>query len=105
MKKRLLTIIFAFAALASWAQTVEAPTFTFEGDNLVMTTGTANASVFYGIADLTDLQDATITATTNSLIQCNTYYDQPVEVSIMLSSRLSLWLRMVVLRYRPIPRP
>lgn len=80
MKKRLLTIIFAFAALASWAQTVEAPTFTFEGDNLVMTTGTANASVFYGIADLTDLQDATITATTNSLIQCNTYYDQPVEV-------------------------
>ncbi len=80
MKKRLLTMIFAFAALASWAQTVEAPTFTFEGDNLVMTTGTATASVFYGIADLTDLQDATITATTNSLIQCNTYYDQPVEV-------------------------
>ena len=80
MKKRLLTIIFAFAALASWAQTVEAPTFTFDGDNLVMTTGTANASVFYGIADLTDLQDETITATTNSLIQCNTYYDQPVEV-------------------------
>ena len=80
MKKRLLTMIFAFAALASWAQTVEAPTFTFDGDNLVMTTGTATASVFYGIADLTDLQDATITATTNSLIQCNTYYDQPVEV-------------------------
>ncbi|MBP3286363.1 MAG: BspA family leucine-rich repeat surface protein, partial [Prevotella sp.] len=80
MKKRLLTIIFAFAALASWAQTVEAPTFTFDGDNLVMTTGTTNASVFYDIADLTDLQDATITATTNSLIQCNTYYDQPVEV-------------------------
>ena len=80
MKKRLLTMIFAFAALTSWAQTVEAPTFTFDGDNLVMTTGTANASVFYGIADLTDLQDATITATTNSLIQCNTYYDQPVEV-------------------------
>ncbi|MBQ7415361.1 MAG: BspA family leucine-rich repeat surface protein [Prevotella sp.] len=80
MKKRLLTMIFAFAALASWAQTVEAPTFTFDGDNLVMTTETANASVFYGIADLKDLQDATITATTNSLIQCNTYYDQPVEL-------------------------
>ena len=66
MKKRLLTMIFAFAALASWAQTVEAPTFTFDGDNLVMTTGTATASVFYGIADLTDLQDATITATTRT---------------------------------------
>ncbi|MBQ8154586.1 MAG: BspA family leucine-rich repeat surface protein [Prevotella sp.] len=84
MKKRLLTIIFAFAALASWAQTVvvdiTSPEFSFEGDNLVMTTETANASIFYGIAELSDLTDEVVTATTNSLVQLNTYYTQPIEI-------------------------
>ncbi|GEM_PF-6298765 len=84
MKKRLLTIIFAFAALASWAQTVvvdiTSPEFSFEGDNLVMTTGTANASIFYATADLPDLLDETITAVQNSLIDLSEYYQNPIEL-------------------------
>ena len=84
MKKRLLTIIFAFAALASWAQTVvvdiTSPEFSFEGDNLVMTTETANASIFYATADLPDLLDETITAVQNSLINLSEYYQNPIEL-------------------------
>ncbi len=80
MKKRLLTIIFALTSLMGWAQTVQAPEFNFEGDNLVMTTGTANASIFYAVADLPDLQDETVTSVQNSLTQLNTYYDKPIEI-------------------------
>ena len=80
MKKRLLTILFALVSLMGWAQSVDAPEFTFEGDNLVMTTNTPNASIFYGIADLPDLLDETITAVQNSLIDLPEYYQNPIEL-------------------------
>ena len=84
MKKSLLTIIFTLACLMGWAQAVvvdiTSPEFTFEGDNLVMTTNTPNASIFYGIADLPDLLDETITAVQNSLIDLPEYYQNPIEL-------------------------
>ena len=80
MKKRLLTILFALVSLMGWAQSVDAPEFTFEGDNLVMTTNTPNASIFYGIADLPDLQDETVTSVQNSLIQLPSYYEGSIEL-------------------------
>ena len=80
MKKRLLTILFALVSLMGWAQSVDAPEFTFEGDNLVMTTNTPNASIFYGIADLPDLQDETVTNVQNSLIQLPSYYEGSIEL-------------------------
>ena len=80
MKKRLLTILFALVSLMGWAQSVDAPEFTFEGDNLVMTTNTPNASIFYGIAELPDLQDETVTSVQNSLIQLPSYYEGSIEL-------------------------
>ncbi len=84
MKKSLLTIIFTLACLMGWAQAVvvdiTSPEFSFEGDNLVMTTGTANASIFYGIAELPDLIDETITTVQNSLIDLPDYYHNPIEL-------------------------
>ena len=77
MKKRLLTILFALVSLMGWAQ-IEAPTFTFEGDNLVMSTEAMNASIFYGIADLPDLTDETVESVRNSLISLPNYYDQSI---------------------------
>ncbi len=79
MKKRLLTILCALVSLMGWAQ-IEAPTFTFEGDNLVMSTEAMNASIFYGIADLPDLTDETVESVQNSLISLPNYYDQPIEL-------------------------
>ena len=77
MKKRLLTILCALVSLMGWAQ-IEAPTFTFEGDNLVMSTEAMNASIFYGIADLPDLTDETVESVRNSLISLPNYYDQSI---------------------------
>jgi hypothetical protein len=77
MKKRLLTILFALVSLMGWAQ-IEAPTFTFEGDNLVMSTEAMNASIFYGIADLPDLTDETVESVRNSLTSLPNYYDQSI---------------------------
>ena len=73
-------MLVALASLSGWAQSVVAPEFTFEGDNLVMTTTTANASIFYAISDLSDLLDETVDNTTSALIDLPNYYQQPIEV-------------------------
>ncbi|MBR1546485.1 MAG: hypothetical protein IJ633_06805 [Prevotella sp.] len=80
MKRKLLIMLVALASLSGWAQAPVAPEFTFDGDNLTMTTTTANASIFYAISDLSDLTDQTVDNVTNALINLPNLYQQPIEI-------------------------
>ena len=69
----------------SSSTTVEAPRFAFDGDNLSMTTETANASIFYKMAELTSTEESYVESVKNSLIvtadgQQSTYYERPFEL-------------------------
>ena len=64
---------------------VAAPTFRFEGDNLVIETATKDASIFYQMADLPNTDEATIEKIKESLTvtadaQQSIYYEQPIEL-------------------------
>ena len=66
---------------------VVAPEFRFEGDNLVMTTETQNASIFYKVAELPSMAEAVVDSVKNSLIvtpdgQQSTYYEHPFELKM-----------------------
>jgi hypothetical protein len=91
MKSRLLTVLLALLPLVTWGQgtvsgdVVAAPTFRFDGDNLIIETETANASIFYQMADLPNMDEATIQKISESLTvtadaQQSIYYDQSIEL-------------------------
>lgn len=67
------------------SETVSAPMFAFDGDNLSMTTETANASIFYKMAELASTDENYVDSVRNSLIvtpdgQQSTYYERPFEL-------------------------
>ena len=67
------------------SETVSAPIFAFDGDNLSMTTETANASIFYKMEELPTMDEAYVDSVSNSLIvtpdgQQSTYYERPFEL-------------------------
>lgn len=64
---------------------VAAPTFRFEGDSLFIETATENASIFYQMADLPNMDEATVQKISESLTvtadaQQSIYYEQPIEL-------------------------
>jgi len=64
---------------------VEAPVFAFDGDNLSMTTETANASIFYKMEELPTMDETYVDSVSNSMIvtpdgQQSTYYERPFEL-------------------------
>ena len=99
MKKQLLSLILMVLATALptmlWAQTtagdeasdeVLPPTFHFNGDSLIIETATENASIFYQIADLPNMDEATIEKISSSMtvtadVQQSIYYHQPIEIT------------------------
>ena len=65
---------------------VAAPTFRFEGDNLVMETETEGASIFYQMEELPNMDEATIEKISSGMTvtadaQQSTFYEQPVEIT------------------------
>ncbi|MBQ6406365.1 MAG: BspA family leucine-rich repeat surface protein, partial [Prevotella sp.] len=64
---------------------VAAPVFAFDGDNLSMTTETANASIFYKMEELPTMDETYVDSVSNSMIvtpdgQQSTYYERPFEL-------------------------
>ena len=72
---------------AAPSSTVAAPVFTFEGDNLVMSTETPNASIFYKMEDVPDMSDTEVVESLMNHLavtaggQQSTYYQQPIELT------------------------
>ena len=72
---------------AASSSTVTAPVFTFEGDNLVMSTETQNASIFYKMEDVPDMSDTEVVESLMNHLtvtadgQQSTYYQQPIELT------------------------
>lgn len=72
---------------AAPSSTVAAPVFTFEGDNLVMSTETQNASIFYKMEDVPDMSDTEVVESLMNHLtvtadgQQSTYYQQPIELT------------------------
>ena len=67
------------------SEIVEAPTFRFEGDSLFIETATKDASIFYQMAELPNMDEATIEKISSSLtvtadVQQSIYYEQPIEL-------------------------
>ena len=67
------------------SEEIAAPTFRFEGDSLFIETATKDASIFYQMADLPNMDEATIKKISESLIvtadaQQSIYYEQPIEL-------------------------
>ena len=65
--------------------TISAPVFTFDGDNLTMTTETTNASIFYKMADLDSTEENYVDSVSSHLVvtadgQQSTYYERPFEL-------------------------
>lgn len=65
---------------------VAAPTFRFEGDNLVMETETEGASIFYQMEELPNMDEATIEKISSGMTvtadaQQSIFYEQPVEIT------------------------
>ena len=96
MKKILSTILLTLAVLmpaALWAQglagdstAVAAPTFRFDGDLLYIETETEGASIFYQMADLPNMDEATIEKISSDMTvtadgQQSIYYHQPIEIT------------------------
>ena len=64
---------------------VAAPTFRFEGDNLFIETATKDASIFYQMADLPNMDEATVEKISEGLTvtadaQQSIFYEQPIEL-------------------------
>ena len=64
---------------------LEPPTFRFDGDNLVMETTAEDASIFYQMADLPDMDDATIEKISSAMtvtanVDQSMLYEQPIEL-------------------------
>jgi surface protein len=64
---------------------VNPPTFRFDGDYLVMETTTENASIFYQMADLPSMDDATVEKISKGLtvtadVDQSNLYEQPIEL-------------------------
>ena len=62
------------------------PMFRFDGDSLIIETATENASIFYQIADLPNMDEATIEKISSSMtvtadVQQSIYYHQPIEIT------------------------
>ena len=96
MRKRLSTILLTLAVLlptALWAQgiagdstAVAAPTFRFEGDLLYIETATEDASIFYRMEELPNMDEATIDKISSDMTvtadgQQSIYYHEPIEIT------------------------
>ena len=67
------------------SEEIAAPTFRFEGDSLFIETATKDASIFYQMADLPNMDEATVQKISESLTvtadaQQSIYYEQPIEL-------------------------
>lgn len=86
-------MLAALLPMSSWAQgvagdstAVAAPTFRFEGDNLIIETETAGASIFYQMAELSNMDEATIEKISSDMMvtadgQQSIYYQQPIVIT------------------------